>query len=276
MVHSRALMHTRLRILLTGAVQGTGFRPCVYRLARELQLAGFVRNTTGGLHIEVEGEREDLRAFQDRLERERPPASVILSAEESWLEPTGATGFEILESEQSGSIEAAVLPDLATCPDCLAELRDPRERRFGYPFTNCTRCGPRFTIVLDLPYDRSRTVMDGFELCAACRREYEDPGDRRFHAQPIACPDCGPRLSIPIREAAEALRKGAIVALKGIGGLPTSLRRLQRDGGRAAARKEGSRVEATGGDDAVLRSADPIPPEPAPKSNVCSNPRRRR
>jgi hydrogenase maturation protein HypF len=211
-------MDTRLRILLTGAVQGTGFRPCVYRLARELKLTGSVRNTTGGLHIEVEGERESLQVFRDRLERERPPASVILSAEESWLEPTGAADFEILESEQSGSIEAAVLPDLATCPDCLAELRDPRERRFGYPFTNCTRCGPRFTIVLDLPYDRPRTVMDGFELCAACRREYEDPGDRRFHAQPIACPDCGPRLSVSIRQAAEALRKGAIVALKGIGG----------------------------------------------------------
>lgn len=211
-------MDTRLRILLTGAVQGTGFRPCVYRLARELQLTGSVRNTTGGLRIEAEGKREALLVFRDRLERERPPASVILSAEESWLEPTGAAGFEILESEQSGSIEAAVLPDLATCPDCLAELRDPRERRFGYPFTNCTRCGPRFTIVLDLPYDRSRTVMDSFKLCAACRREYEDPGDRRFHAQPIACPDCGPRLTVSIRQAAEALRKGAIVALKGIGG----------------------------------------------------------
>jgi hydrogenase maturation protein HypF len=187
-------------------------------LARELLLTGFVRNTTSGLHVEVEGEDESLRVFRDRLERERPPASLILSAEESWLEPAGATGFEILESEQSGGIEAAVLPDLATCPDCLAEIRDPRERRYGYPFTNCTRCGPRFTIVLDLPYDRPRTVMDRFTLCPACRREYEDPADRRFHAQPIACPVCGPRLSVSIREASEALRRGAIVALKGIGG----------------------------------------------------------
>jgi hydrogenase maturation protein HypF len=211
-------MHTRLRILLTGAVQGTGFRPFVYRLARELGLTGFVRNTTGGLHVEVEGENGNLRVFRDRLESERPPASLVLSAEESWLEPTGTTCFEILESQQSGSIDAAVLPDLATCPECLAELRDPRERRFGYPFTNCTRCGPRFTIVLDLPYDRPRTVMDGFQLCDACRREYEDPGDRRFHAQPIACPICGPRLSCSIRQASEALLKGAIVALKGIGG----------------------------------------------------------
>jgi hydrogenase maturation protein HypF len=211
-------MHTRLRILLTGAVQGTGFRPFVYRLAHELLLAGFVRNTTGGLHVEVEGGNEGLRIFRDRLQRERPEASLILSAEESWLEPSGATGFEILESEQAGGIQAAVLPDLATCPDCLAEMRDLRERRYGYPFTNCTRCGPRFTILLDLPYDRPRTVMDRFTLCPACRREYEDPADRRFHAQPIACPVCGPRLTVSIREASEALRKGAIVALKGIGG----------------------------------------------------------
>ena len=218
MVIPRALMHTRLRILLTGAVQGTGFRPFVYRLARELLLTGFVRNTTSGLHIEVEGSNDSLRVFRDRLERERPPASHILGAEESWLEPAGAAGFEILESEQSGSIDAVVLPDLATCPDCVAEIRDPRERRYGYPFTNCTRCGPRFTIVLDLPYDRPRTVMDRFTLCPACRHEYEDPADRRFHAQPIACPICGPRLSVSVHEVSEALRNGAIVALKGIGG----------------------------------------------------------
>ncbi|MDR3718313.1 MAG: carbamoyltransferase HypF [Bryobacteraceae bacterium] len=211
-------MHTRLRILLTGAVQGTGFRPFVYRLARELQLTGFVRNTTGGLHIEVEGEPDDALSFRKRLERERPPASLVLGSEESWLEPAGATDFKILESEQAGSLDAAVLPDLATCPECLAEMRDPRERRFGYPFTNCTRCGPRFTIVLDLPYDRQRTVMDRFQLCPACRREYEDPADRRFHAQPIACPVCGPKLSVSIHAAVEALRHGAIVALKGIGG----------------------------------------------------------
>ncbi len=211
-------MPTRLRILLTGAVQGTGFRPFVYRLARELQLTGFVRNTTGGLHIEVEGAGEAAQSFRERLKQERPPASLVLGSEESWLEPAGATDFAILESEQAGSLDAAVLPDLATCPECLAEIRDPHERRFGYPFTNCTRCGPRFTIVLDLPYDRQRTVMDGFRLCPACRREYEDPADRRFHAQPIACPVCGPRLSVSIRDAAEALRNGAIVALKGIGG----------------------------------------------------------
>ena len=211
-------MHTRLRILLTGAVQGTGFRPFVYRLARELQLTGFVRNTTGGLHIEVEGEADAAQTFRQSLERDRPPASLVLGSEESWLEPAGATEFEILQSEQAGSLDAAVLPDLATCPECLAEVRDPRERRFGYPFTNCTRCGPRFTIVVDLPYDRQRTVMDRFQFCPDCRREYEDPADRRFHAQPIACPICGPQLSVSIHEAAAALRSGAIVALKGIGG----------------------------------------------------------
>jgi len=211
-------MQIRLRILLTGAVQGTGFRPFVYRLARELQLTGFVRNTAGGLHIEVEGKAGAAQSFRERLERERPPASLVLGSEESWLEPAGAKDFAILESEQTGSLDAAVLPDLATCPECLAEMSDPGERRFGYPFTNCTRCGPRFTIVLDVPYDRQRTVMDGFDLCAACRREYEDPADRRFHAQPIACPVCGPRLSVPIQAAVDALRNGAIVALKGIGG----------------------------------------------------------
>ncbi len=214
----RMRMHTRLRILLTGAVQGTGFRPFVYRLAHDLSLSGFVRNTASGLHVEVEGAPDQLREFQARLECERPPASLVLSSESSWLEAQGAGRFEILESEQSGTLEAAVLPDLATCPQCLAEILDPAERRFGYPFTNCTRCGPRFTIVVDLPYDRPRTVMQRFQLCDACRSEYDNPADRRFHAQPIACPVCGPRLSVSVEAAAEALRNGAIVALKGIGG----------------------------------------------------------
>jgi hydrogenase maturation protein HypF len=211
-------MLSRLRILLTGAVQGTGFRPFVYRLAQELRLTGFVRNTTGGVQIEVEGEHAQLAAFRERVGAERPPAAVIFSREESWLEQVGAAAFEILESDGGGEFEAAVLPDLATCPECLVEIRNPAERRCGYAFTNCTRCGPRFTIILDLPYDRPRTVMERFPLCSECRREYSDPADRRFHAQPIACPACGPRLSIPIAEAAAALRSGAIVALKGIGG----------------------------------------------------------
>ncbi len=211
-------MLSRLRILLTGAVQGTGFRPFVYRLAQELRLTGFVRNTTGGVQIEAEGEHAQLAAFRERVGAERPPAAVIFSREESWLDPVGAAAFEILESDGGGEFEAAVLPDLATCPDCLTEIRNPAERRYGYAFTNCTRCGPRFTIILDLPYDRPRTVMERFPLCPECRREYSDPADRRFHAQPIACPACGPRLSIPIAEAAAALRSGAIVALKGIGG----------------------------------------------------------
>jgi hydrogenase maturation protein HypF len=211
-------MHSRLRILLTGAVQGTGFRPFVYRLAQELRLTGFVRNTPGGVQIEVQGAPAALAEFRERVGAERPPAAVIFSREESWLEPAEATAFEILESAGGGEFEAAVLPDLATCPECRAEIRNPAERRCGYAFTNCTRCGPRFTIVLDLPYDRPRTVMQRFPLCAECRREYLDPADRRFHAQPIACPVCGPKLSIPISEAAAALGQGAIVALKGIGG----------------------------------------------------------
>jgi len=211
-------MRERLRIVLTGAVQGTGFRPFVYRLAHELELTGFVRNTTGGLQIEVEGERPRLVAFRERLGAERPPASMVLSSEESWLEATGAVAFEILESSEAGALEAAVLPDLATCPDCLAEIRNPAERRYYYAFTNCTRCGPRFTIVQDLPYDRPRTVMERFTMCEECEREYKDPNDRRFHAQPIACPDCGPRLQVPVDDAADALRRGMIVALKGVGG----------------------------------------------------------
>jgi len=173
-------MLSRLRILLTGAVQGTGFRPFVYRLAQELRLTGFVRNTTGGVQIEVEGESAQLAAFRERVSAERPPAAVIFSREESWLEPVGATAFEILESDGGGEFEAAVLPDLATCPDCLVEIRNPAERRCGYAFTNCTRCGPRFTIVLDLPYDRPRTVMERFPLCPDCRREYSDPPTGAF------------------------------------------------------------------------------------------------
>jgi len=211
-------MQDRLRILLTGAVQGTGFRPFVYRLAQELQLTGFVRNTAGGVQIEAEGERPHLEQLRARLSAEKPSASVILSSEESWLQATGAATFEIIESTGEGEFEAAVLPDLATCLECLAEIRNPKERRYYYPFTNCTHCGPRFTIILDLPYDRPRTVMERFELCDECEREYRNPNDRRFHAQPIACPMCGPRLSMHVGEAAAVLQDGAVVALKGIGG----------------------------------------------------------
>ncbi len=215
----------RLRVSLSGAVQGVGFRPFLYRLARELKLAGWVLNSSAGLVVEVEGPAPKLEIFLDRLENERPPAAVILTREVSVLAPAGFDSFEIRSSDEGSEKTASVLPDLATCPQCLAELCDPSNRRFGYPFTNCTNCGPRYTIVLDIPYDRPNTTMRPFTLCPECRREYTHPSDRRFHAQPNACPVCGPRVWLegpseqaPLPGAAAALRAGHILALKGIGG----------------------------------------------------------
>lgn len=208
----------RLRARLRGAVQGVGFRPFVYRLATEMGLPGWVYNSNGGLVLEVEGEAGQLSRFEQRLLADKPPPAVVLSTEFARLAPAGFTRFEILESEEDAAKTVSVLPDLATCPECLAELRDPANRRYRYPFTNCTRCGPRFTIVEDIPYDRPRTTMREFTLCPECRREFEDPLDRRFHAQPNACPVCGPRLFTSLDEAARAIAEGRIVALKGIGG----------------------------------------------------------
>ncbi|HWR52418.1 MAG TPA: carbamoyltransferase HypF [Bryobacteraceae bacterium] len=215
---------TRLRLALYGAVQGVGFRPFVYRLATELGLNGTVLNSSSGLVIDVEGER--VSEFARRLESERPPAAVVLAQETSALPPAGFTRFEILKSDNSDEKTAAILPDLATCPDCLRELTDPADRRHRYPFTNCTQCGPRYSIILDIPYDRPSTTMRGFTLCEACRREYTTPADRRFHAQPNACPVCGPHLEFtpeqtgmdPVEAAAATLAEGRILALKGIGG----------------------------------------------------------
>jgi hydrogenase maturation protein HypF len=219
----------RFRITLCGAVQGVGFRPFVYRLATELELTGWVLNSSAGLVIEVEGPREQLDRFLGRLEEEKPPAAVVLTRETAVLSPAGFERFEIRSSDAGVAKTAAVLPDLATCPACLAELRDPADRRFGYPFTNCTHCGPRYSIVREIPYDRPNTTMHGFRMCADCAREYSDPANRRFHAQPNACPVCGPRLWLepaelarsdmdPLRQVAQALAQGRIVALKGIGG----------------------------------------------------------
>jgi hydrogenase maturation protein HypF len=208
----------RLRLTFFGAVQGVGFRPFVFRLAGELDLRGWVINDATGLTLEVEGPADRVAEFECRLTREKPDASVILGSERSVLTIAGFEKFEIRGSTVDQPKSAAVLPDLATCADCLAELRNPAERRFGYPFTNCTQCGPRFSIVLDVPYDRPNTTMRGFALCEACRAEYENPLDRRFHAQPIACPVCGPALTVSIGAAVSALREGGIVALKGIGG----------------------------------------------------------
>jgi len=208
----------RLRIILRGAVQGVGFRPFVYRLATELSLTGWVLNSSSGLVVEVEGPSEQLSRFEQRLEQERPKASVVTVRESAWLAALGSTHFEILASDNDSGKTVNVLPDLATCTDCREELFDPGNRRFEYPFTNCTNCGPRYTIVVDIPYDRPNTTMQKFALCPACREEYENPANRRFHAQPNACPVCGPQLDGTIEDAVEALLQGEIVALKGIGG----------------------------------------------------------
>lgn len=209
---------TRARVLLCGAVQGVGFRPFVYRLAAELALCGYVLNSSAGLMAEAEGPEPAVAEWLARLDRERPAAALVLTREVSFLAPAGYTSFEILSSDGGEEKSAAVLPDLATCPACLAELLNPADRRYLYPFTNCTNCGPRYTIVLDIPYDRPNTTMREFEMCAGCRREYTDPRDRRFHAQPIACPLCGPKIDLTVQEAAQALAAGRVVALKGIGG----------------------------------------------------------
>lgn len=208
----------RLRITLHGAVQGVGFRPFVYRLATEMALSGWVLNSSSGLVVEVEGPPDQLTTFEQRLERERPKASVVTVHESAWIPTEGSTCFEIHASDAGQGKSVNVLPDLATCEDCRNELLDPANRRFEYPFTNCTNCGPRYTIVVDIPYDRPNTTMKDFALCPQCREEYENPANRRFHAQPNACPVCGPKLDGTISETAKALLRGEIVALKGIGG----------------------------------------------------------
>jgi len=226
-----ATVRVRARLAIRGVVQGVGFRPFVFRLATELAVTGWVANSPQGVCLEIEGPPSRVREFVLRLEPERPPHCCIQSLETTYLDPLGYTEFDIRPSETGGARETLVLPDIATCPACLAEIRDPRNRRHGYPFTNCTHCGPRYSILRALPYDRANTSMAGFRLCPACQAEYEDPRDRRFHAQPNACPVCGPHLELwrpdgirththqeALREAAWAIRAGAILAVKGLGG----------------------------------------------------------
>ncbi len=208
----------RAKVVLRGAVQGVGFRPFVYRLATELSLTGWVMNSSQGVFIEVEGERTTLDQFVLRLGKEKPSRSVIQNFEVSFLDAIGHIDFEIRHSEELGSKTAFILPDIATCADCLWEIFDPNNRRYLYPFTNCTNCGPRFTIIESLPYDRPNTSMKKFRMCPGCDAEYHDPGNRRFHAQPNACPVCGPQLNMPVAAAAEVIRSGQILALKGMGG----------------------------------------------------------
>ncbi len=231
----------RARIEVRGRVQGVGFRPFVYRLARELRLGGSVANNPCGVSIEVEGAAADVETFERRLTAELPPLAVIERVTAARYEAIGQTAFRILPSpvavdSGNGRVqEAHISPDVAVCADCLREVRNPTDRRHGYPFTNCTNCGPRYSIIHGVPYDRPNTTMSRFVMCAACQAEYDHPADRRFHAQPNACPDCGPRLSLvtpdgsqiggnAVVRAAAALRRGAIVAIKGVGGFHLACR----------------------------------------------------
>lgn len=217
---------------MRGLVQGVGFRPFVYSLASRLGLMGWVRNSTNGVEIEVEGPPEALEQFQRRLREEQPPLASVEAISWQQRPVAGESTFRIEPSHTEPEAGALVMPDVATCAACLRELFDPADRRYRYPFINCTDCGPRFTIVRGVPYDRPVTTMAGFTMCAECRREYDDPVNRRFHAQPNACPACGPRVRLisasgeelpgsaadPIHAAAGLLRQGAIVAVKGLGG----------------------------------------------------------
>ena len=191
---------SRLSVRVEGVVQGVGFRPFVRNLAHRLGLAGFVGNDASGVFMEVEGDGDQLSAFLVNLEDKAPPLSVIDRVRTKPLSARGTVGFEIVASNATGERQALVSADTATCPECLQELFDPANRRYQYPFLNCTNCGPRFTIVRDVPYDRPNTTMGSFVMCSQCRREYEDPDDRRYHAQPTCCPKCGPTLSLTSTE----------------------------------------------------------------------------
>ena len=208
----------RVRLDITGVVQGVGFRPAVARIAAEFGISGWVYNDAGSVHCEFEGSADDIAAAVDALQHRSPPMARIDTVRSTAVEPTGALGFQIIESQTGDESRTLVPPDIAVCADCLREMRDPADRRFGHPFITCTNCGPRYTVITDLPYDRPATTMAGFPMCDACSVEYHDPRDRRFHAQTIACPDCGPRLSGPIMATADALLSGEVVAIKGIGG----------------------------------------------------------
>lgn len=220
----------RVRARVDGTVQGVGYRPFVYRLADELGLAGWVLNDERGVLVEAEGPAEAVDAFVAALDADAPPLADVRRVRAEDIPLLGSPGFEIVDSERGGAASAPVTADSATCEDCLAELADPEDRRHRYPFLNCTNCGPRFTIVTGIPYDRPATTMAGFAMCDACQAEYDDPRDRRFHAQPNACPVCGPRVRLlerdgsdvaaedPMRTAAQDLLAGRILAIKGLGG----------------------------------------------------------
>ncbi|MFH7596826.1 carbamoyltransferase HypF [Streptomyces racemochromogenes] len=233
----------RRRVTVRGVVQGVGFRPYVYTRATTLGLAGHVTNTSEGVVAEVEGPPSAVAAFCERLAADAPPLAVVDTVDHRTVPLAGGAGFTIVASRTGGPPRTLVSPDTATCADCLAELADPADRRHRHPFITCTHCGPRFTIVTGLPYDRAHTTMARFPMCPDCAREYADPADRRFHAQPVACPACGPRLRLltghppreettadPVARARRLLSDGAVLAVKGLGGY-----HLACDAGNAAA-----------------------------------------
>lgn len=227
----RRVLAQRVQVTVEGTVQGVGFRPFVYRLAHELELTGWVRNTRNGVLIEVEGDSPAVETFLRRLKADAPASAFPETMSTTVIPVLGEANFAIAPSMESGERTLVVPPDLATCEDCRRELHDPSDRRFRYPFLTCTQCGPRYSLLTAIPYERSNTTMAGFELCAACRAEYEAESDRRFHAEPIACPTCGPSLSLwdehghevagnemAVQQASALLEQGLIVAVKGLGG----------------------------------------------------------
>jgi hydrogenase maturation protein HypF len=223
-------LEKRARISVRGVVQGVGFRPFVYRLAHQHNLKGWVRNTSGNVEIEVEGDEAGISSFLSALRDKSPSMARIEAIEATFHSPKGYAEFQISESLSQEGKYQLVSPDIATCDDCRREVFSPGDRRFGYPFTNCTNCGPRFTIIEDIPYDRPKTTMREFQMCPLCQREYDDPLNRRFHAQPNACPECGPSLELvdnngtpikcddALKMASALLKEGKIVAVRGLGG----------------------------------------------------------
>lgn len=230
-LHDPSIPRLRKRLRIMGCVQGVGFRPFVFRIAQECGIAGEVSNTPQGVEIEIEARSDVIESFITRLHHEHPPLARIDQCVVEDVEPQNVCQFHIIPSTSVGENTSIILPDTATCPDCLCEVFDPNNRRYLYPFTNCTHCGPRFSIIHDLPYDRCNTTMSAFEMCEECRAEYEDPCNRRFHAQPNACPKCGPHVELwddagavlsshhnSILQTVQLIQEGKIVAVKGLGG----------------------------------------------------------
>ena len=222
-------------VKIKGIVQGVGFRPFIHRLVRRHGLNGIIRNTSSGVTMELEGEGEALRAFLEELPHQAPSLAVIEEIETREIPARGYASFTIVGSERQTERNTLISPDIAICSDCLRELKDPENRRYRFPFINCTNCGPRFTIIEDVPYDRPKTSMKDFPMCPECEREYHNIENRRYHAQPDCCPDCGPEVffldgdgkPVPgdaIERAREAIRVGKIVAVKGLGGFHLACR----------------------------------------------------